>query len=187
MEFTKKENVNTKSFSFRKRVMANALGLLEGKTNYLVNDIEFTAMLCFVNEMLENNPIVDILYTEENLQEIIQTTIEPLFDEMVLQNEEANESFEDIVIQLINYMDRQVANSGNIMSSINEALEGLKNLTIDDIKNFIDIVVSAAKVEPNKITPLVTKQEVTQDIENAKIKAMIDKFKKIENEEDITE
>lgn len=193
MEIKLKEQVNVNSLTFKKRVIEEAIELLGRKRNYIDNDIDFVVMITFVNGLAENNVIIESLYDEANLETKISTEIEPLFEEEVLNKEDRLAVYKDIVSQMKEYMKREAANRVSIAGVIYDLLEELGNMPIEDlVKNITSIISSgifnslnsseAKEVEP-KQTDEEIKQEVLEDIDNLKMKALIEKFTR-ENKED---
>ena len=193
MEIKLKEQVNVNSLTFKKRVIEEAIELLGRKRNYIDNDIDFVVMITFVNGLAENNVIIESLYDEANLETKISTEIEPLFEKEVLNKEDRLTVYKDIVSQMKEYMKREAANRVSIAGVIYDLLEELGNMPIEDlVKNITSIISSgifnslnsseAKEVEP-KQTDEEIKQEVLEDIDNLKMKALIEKFTR-ENKED---
>ena len=193
MEIKLKEQVNVNSLTFKKRVIEEAIELLGRKRNYIDNDIDFVVMITFVNGLAENNVVIESLYDEANLETKISTEIEPLFEKEVLNKEDRLAVYKDIVSQMKEYMKREAANRVSIAGVIYDLLEELGNMPIEDlVKNIISIISSgifnslnsseAKEVEP-KQTDEEIKQEVLEDIDNLKMKALIEKFTR-ENKED---
>lgn len=193
MEIKLKEQVNVNSLTFKKRVIEEAIELLGRKRNYIDNDIDFVVMITFVNGLAENNVVIESLYDEANLETKISTEIEPLFEKEVLNKEDRLAVYKDIVSQMKEYMKREAANRVSIAGVIYDLLEELGNMPIEDlIKNITSIISSgifnslnsseAKEVEP-KQTDEEIKQEVLEDIDNLKMKALIEKFTR-ENKED---
>lgn len=193
MEIKLKEQVNVNSLTFKKRVIEEAIELLGRKRNYIDNDIDFVVMITFVNGLAENNVIIESLYDEANLETKISTEIEPLFEEEVLNKEDRLAVYKDIVSQMKEYMKREAANRVSIAGVIYDLLEELGNMPIEDlVKNITSIISSgifnslnsseAKETEP-KQTDEEIKQEVLEDIDNLKMKALIEKFTR-ENKED---
>ena len=193
MEIKLKEQVNVNSLTFKKRVIEEAIELLGRKRNYIDNDIDFVVMITFVNGLAENNVVIESLYDEANLETKISTEIEPLFEKEVLNKEDRLAVYKDIVSQMKEYMKREAANRVSIAGAIYDLLEELGNMPIEDlVKNITSIISSgifnslnsseAKEVEP-KQTDEEIKQEVLEDIDNLKMKALIEKFTR-ENKED---
>ena len=193
MEIKLKEQVNVNSLTFKKRVIEEAIELLGRKRNYIDNDIDFVVMITFVNGLAENNVVIESLYDEANLETKISTEIEPLFEKEVLNKEDRLAVYKDIVSQMKEYMKREAANRVSIAGVIYDLLEELGNMPIEDlVKNITSIISSgifnslnsseAKQVEP-KQTDEEIKQEVLEDIDNLKMKALIEKFTR-ENKED---
>ena len=150
-------------------------------------------MITFFNGLAENNVVIESLYDEANLETKISTEIEPLFEKEVLNKEDRLAVYKDIVSQMKEYMKREAANRVSIAGVIYDLLEELGNMPIEDlVKNITSIISSgifnslnsseAKEVEP-KQTDEEIKQEVLEDIDNLKMKALIEKFTR-ENKED---
>ena len=193
MEIKLKEQVNVNSLTFKKRVIEEAIELLGRKRNYIDNDVDFVVMITFVNGLTKNNVVIESLYDEANLETKISTEIEPLFEKEVLNKEDRLAVYKDIVSQMKEYMKREAANRVSIAGVIYDLLEELGNMPIEDlVKNITSIISSgifnslnsseAKEVEP-KQTDEEIKQEVLEDIDNLKMKALIEKFTR-ENKED---
>ena len=193
MEIKLKEQVNVNSLTFKKRVIEEAIELLGRKRNYIDNDIDLVVMITFVNGLAENNVVIESLYDEANLETKISTEIEPLFEKEVLNKEDRLAVYKDIVSQMKEYMKREAANRVSIAGVIYDLLEELGNMPIEDlVKNITSIISSgifnslnsseAKEVEP-KQTDEEIKQEVIEDIDNLKMKAIKKKFTR-ENKED---
>ena len=193
MEIKLKEQVNVNSLTFKKRVIEEAIELLGKKRNYIDNDIDFVVMITFVNGLAENNVVIESLYDEANLETKISTEIEPLFEKEVLNKEDRLAVYKDIVSQMKEYMKREAANRVSIAGVIYDLLEELGNMPIEDlVKNITSIISSGifnslnsseAKEVESKQTDEEIKQEVLEDIDNLKMKALIEKFTR-ENKED---
>ena len=193
MEIKLKEQVNVNSLTFKKRVIEEAIELLGRKRNYIDNDIDFVVMITFVNGLAENNVVIESLYDEANLETKISTEIEPLFEKEVLNKEDRLAVYKDIVNQMKEYMKREAANRVSIAGVIYDLLEELGNMPIEDlVKNITSIISSGIfnslnSSEPKEVEPKQTdeeiKQEVLEDIDNLKMKALIEKFTR-ENKED---
>lgn len=193
MEIKLKEQVNVNSLTFKKRVIEEAIELLGRKRNYIDNDIDFVVMITFVNRLAENNVVIESLYDEANLETKISTEIEPLFEKEVLNKEDRLAVYKDIVSQMKEYMKREAANRVSIAGVIYDLLEELGNMPIEDlVKNITSIISSGifnslnsseAKEVESKQTDEEIKQEVLEDIDNLKMKALIEKFTR-ENKED---
>lgn len=193
MEIKLKEQVNVNSLTFKKRVIEEAIELLGRKRNYIDNDIDFVVMITFVNGLAENNVVIESLYDEANLETKISTEIEPLFEKEVLNKEDRLAVYKDIVNQMKEYMKREAANRVSIAGVIYDLLEELGNMPIEDlVKNITSIISSGifnslnsseAKEVESKQTDEEIKQEVLEDIDNLKMKALIEKFTR-ENKED---
>lgn len=180
MEFKMKEKVMFNSFTFKKRVIEETVELLRNRNNYIVNDIYFTAMICFLNNMVEENLILNTLASEEGLEEKMTEIVEPMYLEYVVKNEEARDSFEDIVYQIIDFMDREYTIQQSGVGLIHSVLETLGELTMADIAKIMqELLPILTQVNPEvEKTDEEIKKEVQQDIENAKMKALIEKFQR---------
>ena len=180
MEFKMKEKVMFNSFTFKKRVIEETIELLRNRNNYIVNDIYFTTMICFLNNMVEENLILNTLASEEELEEKMTEIVEPMYLEYVVKNEEARDSFEDIVYQIIDFMDREYTIQQSGAGMLSKIMDTLGSLTMEDITTIMMQLTPLLKQmnpEPVKTNEEV-KQEAKQDIENLKMKALIEKFQR---------
>lgn len=180
MEFKMKEKVMFNSFTFKKRVIEETIELLRNRNNYIVNDIYFTTMICFLNNMVEENLILNALASEDGLEEKMTEIVEPMYLEYVVKNEEAKDSFEDIVYQIIDFMDREYTIQQSGAGMLSKIMDTLGSLTMEDITKIIMQLAPLLKQINPKVekTNEEIKQEAKQDIENLKMKALIEKFQR---------
>lgn len=193
MKIKMKENVKVNSFTFKKRVIEETLELLGRKNNYIENDVWFTAMICFVNNLVENNIIIDTLYDDSNIEAKMYETVEPLYEEYILGNEEYMTSFTDIVEQLLFYMDREVENRHSITGILYDLFGEIGELTQEDLANLVTSAIQLAtkaklsNTAPVKEIPKKTdkeiEKEVKKDIENLKMKALIEQYQRASKSE----
>lgn len=187
MEMKIKENVNHKSFTFRKRVIGEALDLIGRKRNYITNDVYFITMIAFVNNMVEDDIIIEALYDSDKLEEKITDMIEPIFDEKVLGDEETKQSFYEICEDIIDYIDRDVYFRQSIAGFLYDLTEDIGELDLPSIGSMIAEVAKLVKnqtTELNKVvktnketkTDAEIRDEALDSIDNVKMKALIESF-----------
>lgn len=192
MEIKMKENVNVNSFTFKKKVIEEALELLGRKKNYILNDLKFITMITFTNNLVENNLVIESLYNIDNIEDKMTSIIEPLFEKEVLDKPERLESFNEIVNELIDFMEREAKMRLTIAGFLYDFAEDLGGLTMDDLikivnqaidkTNFSNIKLPNKKV--NKKSDEEIKQDALKDIENAKMKALIEKYTREESKKE---
>lgn len=192
MDLKLRNNVNIEGFTFQKRVIEESLELIGRKKNYIDNDIKFVVMIAFCNNLVQDNLIIESLYDEDKLEEKIENIVEPFFREQVLNRPEIKGIFDDIVCQIISYMDREYNSRNHISGFIYDLFSDLGDLTMDDIEKLLKSIMTLMPIRDNKITaPDKTeskqndkeiKQDVLNDIENLKMKAFMEKFARENNE-----
>lgn len=197
MEMKVKENVNYNSFTFRKRVIGEALDLIGKKRNYITNDIYFITMIAFVNNMVEDDIIIEALYETDKLEEKITTMIEPIFNEQVLTNEEAKRAFNEICEDIVEYIDRDVYSRVSISGFLYDILDGISEINLPALSGMIAEVAQMAKSQLGDLnktsktdttkSDAIIKDEVLDSIDNAKMKALIESFARKEGAEAPTE
>lgn len=185
MNLKLRESVNVRSFTFQKKVIEEALELIGRKRNYVDNDIKFVIMITFCNNLVENNLIIESLYNEENIESKMETIVEPFFKEQVLDKPEVKEIFDDVVYQVIAYMDREYDSRNYITGFIYDFLADLGDFTMEDIEKLLKGLMSliplgdtknTAPKEEVKQSDEEIKKDVLKDIDNLKMKAFIEKF-----------
>lgn len=191
MEIKKKENVNVSSFTFKKRVIEEALELLGRKKNYMLNDLKFITMITFTNNLVENNLVIESLYNVDDIENKMADIVEPLFKEEVLEKPEALESFNEIVSELEEYMEREVEMRLTISGFLYDFVEDLGGLSMEDIVKLINQALDKiGGLKTKKPDDIEIKSEALKEIEkakkrveDAKMKALIDKYTKQEGAE----
>lgn len=182
MEIKMKENVKVDTFTFKKRVIEESLELLGRKRNYVDNDIRFVAMICFLNNMVENNLIIETLHDEEQIENIMIDTVEPLYKEHIKANPNVLTEFDDVVSQLLEYEQREVAMRNTLAGFAYDIIAELGDLSYGDAQNMINQIMTL--LQTNIIKPVSKqkdesiKQEVQNDIQDLKMKALIEKFQR---------
>lgn len=187
MEIKMKEKVNTNSFTFKKRVIEESIELLGRKMNYVENDVYFVTMISFLNNMVENNLIIETLYDENNLEAKMYEVVEPLFEQYVLADENILTDFNNIAEQIVAYMERETKLRCHVTGYIYDLTQELGGLPVEDLKIMIDSLLNIIGMKSGKVAPKKTdaeiKQEAKQDIENLKMKALIEQFQRESREE----
>ena len=192
MEIKMKEKVNVNGFTFKKRVIEDSIELLGVKRNYVLNDIKFVAMIAFVNNLVENNLIIEILHDEKELESKMLDIVEPLFTQE-LAKEGYGESFNEIVDDIEDYMFRMYESNNTLAGMLYTVAESFGDTNIEEL---ISVVKKLAEQNlfPNgksiTATSKVDKEVKAQsidDVENVKMKALMEKYLGKTEEENITE
>lgn len=203
MEIKFKENVNVESFTFKKAVEENVISMIELNNKYLHNDICFYTMIAFLNNLCEDNTIIDLLSAEDKTLDNIENEIEPLFKEKIINNEEYLKAFNEIVNDLSDYYYEDVLNKRTIggllysiagtLSEFSEAdLAGMVKAMKEAIeqgadKLNINIPEIKAKMKQAVDDETLTEEGVKKDIENLKMKALVEKYTRLDNKENAAE
>lgn len=203
MEIKFKENVNVESFTFKKAVEENVISMIELNNKYLHNDICFYTMIAFLNNLCEDNTIIDLLSAEDKTLDNIENEIEPLFKEKIINNEEYLKAFNEIVNDLSDYYYEDVLNKRTIggllysiagtLSEFSEAdLAGMVKAMKEAIeqgadKLNINIPEIKAKMKQAVDGETLTEEGVKKDIENLKMKALVEKYTRLDNKENAAE
>ena len=184
MNIKMKENVEVNTFTFKKRIIDETLELLGDKYNYVLNDIYFTTMVTFLNGLVENNLILDSLSDEKKLEQNMYSIIEPMFKKEVLDIQERYDVYEDIVMQIEQYLNREVELNKTVSGLIHNIYKMLGDMSVTDVLSIINNAVEQAekiKQAAKPINPEEDKKiekEIKQDIEDLKMQAFIEQFKK---------
>lgn len=185
MEIKMKEKVNVKGFTFKKRVIEESIELLGRKRNYVLNDIKFVAMIAFANNLVENNLIIEALYDEQELENKMLEVVEPLFEQEIVK-EGYKESFEEIVMDIEDYMYREYEMrstvSGFLYDLFNDLGEVDINEMVDNIKAATEQVVKAipTKQALTEDKPFTTDRDIKlktlEEVDNLKMKALMEQY-----------
>lgn len=185
MELKFKENIDVNSFTFKKRVIEEGMSLLEYKRNYLSNDINFVCMIAFINNLVENDLIIETLSNGDKIEEKMYTIVEPIFKEKVLSNEEYLDSYRIIVQNIKEYLDREHTIHSNIAGVLFDFIDLFGEVDTKALTDTLTMAMSAFEKKANvkekpKKTDEQIKEDVLKDIDNMKMKALIEKYKKQE-------
>jgi hypothetical protein len=191
MEIKMKEQVNTHSFTFKKKVIEEVVELMGRKDNYISNDVYFITMICFLDNMVENNLVIEALYDEADLENKMFEIVEPMFDKYVVSDEEIFADFNDVAEQRIEYMNREVKRRHHVSGFLYDIFRDMESLKIEDAKLLLETLLksigpkieNAAKPIPAPKTDAEIHDEVKQDIEDLKMKALIEQFQRESKEE----
>lgn len=203
MEIKFKENVNVESFTFKKAVEEGVLSMIEQNNKYLYNDICFYTMIAFLDNLCENDAIIDLLSDEGSALDSIKDKIEPLFKEKVIDSEEYLKIFNDIVKDLDNYYHDDVLNKRTISGALYSISDIFGGLKLSDIEVLLNNILAGIKQNAEKFNidlpeiktktdELLNKNQsiadkAKEDIDNIKMKALVEKYTKIDNEANTTE
>lgn len=203
MEIKFKENVNVGSFTFKKAVEENVISMIELTNKYLHNDICFYTMIAFLNNLCEDNSIIDLLSSEDKTLDNIENEIEPLFKEKIINNEEYLKTFNEIVDDLSNYYHEDVLNKRTITGLLYSVAGILSEFSEADLTSMVKTMQTAIEQGANKLNinipevkakmkqavegETLTEEEVKKDIENLKMKALVEKYTRLDNKENAAE
>ena len=187
MEIKMKKDVKVNSLIFKKRVIENTIDLLGRKRNYVINDIEFMAMISFVNELVEGNLILESLYEDDKVVEKITNDVEPLFEQEVLNKPENKKIFDNIMEQLIAYYEREVLSRRTVAGVLYDIAGELGNMSLEEIATLLAHVVNASKDSGllnavTRDTPVKTDEQIIEEtqnkIEDVKMRTFIEQFRR---------
>lgn len=181
MEFNFKKNVNGDSLIIRKKIIDEAIQLVTNTTNYTNTDLKFYLMLSLVDVFVEENIIVYCLSDDEKLDEKLVNTIEPLFCDLMSKNEELKNIYEELYIELQEYMNRECKNNRSSMGVLNNIIKNIGEIDFTSMINYLDNLLNKDNEESNeKITKIKTIQNAEEESE--KIKELINQFTINKNE-----
>ena len=196
MEIKMKEKVNVNGFTFKKRVIEESIELLGRKRNYVLNDIKFVAMIAFVNNLVENNLIIETLYDEQELENKMLEVVEPLFAQEIVK-EGYKESFEEIVMDIEDYMYREYEMRNTISGFLYDLFHDLGEVDINEMANNIKAATEqVVKAIPTKQAlaedkPFTTDREIKlkalEEVDNLKMKALMEQYMNKPQEENAAE
>lgn len=175
MEFKMKENVNFDSFVLRKKILGETLEIISTTSNYTITDLSFYLMISFVDALVEENVVVYCLSDEEKLTEKLETIIEPLFFEKIKGDEHIYSIYEELLDELIDYMEREYESNLSVVGILNSVLETLSNIDYQKILSMINYTVEEKQPDKKeKEVRVLTAEEA--EIESEKMKDLINQF-----------
>jgi hypothetical protein len=188
MEYKLKENVKVNSLTFKKQVLEEAIDLMGVITNYTQSNLDFNLMLAFLDNMIEGNTLLEELAKSTRLINELESNIEPLFKQVILDNELHLAVFNELSAELVDYANREVINNHNITGLLYNIIDGLGELNQNDVMVMLDQVVTWAA---NKFVPIAkektqktktinninTKEEENIEVQDQKMLDLIEKFK----------
>lgn len=189
MDYKLKENINVNSLTFKKQVLEEAIDLMGVITNYTQSNLDFNLMLAFLDNMIEGNTLLEELAKSTRLINELESNIEPLFKQVILDNELHLAVFNELSAELVDYANREVINNHNITGLLYNIIDGLGELNQDDVMVMLDQVVTWAankfvpitkeKTQKTKTINNITTKEEKENIEvqDQKMLDLIEKFK----------
>lgn len=194
MEYKIKENVKVDSLTFKKQVLEEAIDLMGVITNYTQSNLDFNLMLAFLDNMIEGNTLLEELAKSTRLINELESNIEPLFKQVILDNELHLAVFNELSVELVDYANREVVNNHNITGLLYNIIDGLGELNQNDVMIMLDQVVTWAankfvpmakeKTQKIKTTNNITTKEEKENIE-AQDQKMLDLIEKFKNQGNI--
>ena len=194
MEYKLKENVKVDSLTFRKKVLEETIDLMGVIKNYTATDLEFNLMLGFLDNMIEGDTLLESLAQSTRLVNEIEDKIEPLYQDIIVNNELNLQAYNSLLEELKDYCDREVESNRRITGLLYTILEEVGDLNQEQLMDIVNQDVELAsngfmqkmkyniKEEKPVIAPKKTPEEIK--IENEKILELVNKFA---NHKDIAE
>ena len=186
MEYKIKENVNVNSLTFKKKVLEETIDLMGVIRNYTHSDLEFNLMLGFLDNLIDGNSLLEALAHSTGLIAEIESKVEPLFNEVVVKNEEYYKVYNSLYNEMKDYAEREVTNNHNITGLLYTLIDELGSLTQEEMMTTINQVVlwAANKFVPTqqaqKPQPKKEKEKtevMPTEIQDKKMLELIEKFK----------
>ena len=186
MEYKIKENVNVNSLTFKKKVLEETIDLMGVIRNYTHSDLEFNLMLGFLDNLIDGNSLLEALAHSTGLIAEIESKVEPLFNEVVVKNEEYYKVYNSLYNEMKDYAEREVTNNHNITGLLYTLIDELGSLTQEEMMATINQVVlwAANKFVPTqqaqKPQPKKEKEKtevMPTEIQDKKMLELIEKFK----------
>ena len=183
MDYQIKKNVNVNSLTFRKKVIEEAIDLMGVINNYTMTNIEFNLMLGFLDNVIEGNTLLENLAESTRLVNELEDTIEPLYQDIIVNNENYLSVFNGMLEELKDYCDREVQNNKGIAGVVRTVVNELGSLSLEEIINMLNQTVELAsnhfvpKSKEQKsveVKPVKTAENIK--IENEKILELVNKF-----------
>jgi hypothetical protein len=146
-------------------------------------------MLAFLDNMIEGNTLLEELAKSTRLINELESNIEPLFKQVILDNELHLAVFNELSAELVDYANREVINNHNITGLLYNIIDGLGELNQNDVMVMLDQVVTWAankfvpiakeKTQKTKTINNITTKEEKENIEvqDQKMLDLIEKFK----------
>lgn len=184
MEYKIKEKINVNSLTFRKKVIEETIDLLGYIKNYTTTGIKFNLMLSFLDNLIEGDILLEKLAESTRLLDDIQSTVEPLYNELILSNEENLNAYNEILEELSQYCDREMKNNRHITGLFYGLFNEIGSLTQDELILMISQLVNSiyGGINTKQNAPLVKNKELKKEvidnkIEDQKMAELIEKFK----------
>lgn len=184
MEYKIKEKIDVNSLTFRKKVIEETIDLLGYIKNYTTTGIKFNLMLSFLDNLIEGDILLEKLAESTRLLDDIQSTVEPLYNELILSNKENFNAYNEILEELSQYCDREMKNNRHITGLFYSLFNEIGSLTQDELILMISQLVNSiygginTKQNISSVKNKELKKEVIDNkIEDQKMAELIEKFK----------
>jgi hypothetical protein len=186
MNLTIREGVNKNSIVLKHKIALETITLLESKDLVLETEIELYAMVSTVDNFIEENLIEVVGGDSRNFATIVETDIEPKFNE-IIEKFDFQHTYMEILDSCINYIEAREYKDNTFIGLIDTLIDVVQGQNWEDLKFFFNDVVLKAKEAiaqtPTTETPKNTgakKILAKQEMEGAsdKMAALIEKFQR---------
>ena len=186
MKYKIKENIKIDSLTFKKKVIDTSIALIGDTVNFTETDIRFYAMISLLDLYIDEDVIMNTLTLTEGLENKMYSEIEPVFEEVLNNNLELHNIYENIVNDLIIFYKNNLEYKKSITSVIYKLADDISNIKQEEILEFVTSLGNFITSVSPKITEAtdriedrqeITKEIVKESVDNLKIMELIEHFK----------
>lgn len=174
MKLTLKENeINAKSLMIKHDILMKSTGLVSGREGVLETEKELYLMIAFVDTFVEENLIELCNQDERSLNDIIVQDIEPIYIEL-MKDEEKLHLYNETKELLLKRCKEIWDNQHSIIGAIDAVLTMISSMSEENKKEALVATGKIAEKVFEKRTELMSEKV---DITNSKLDELMKKYK----------
>ena len=178
------------NISTQKEIITTAIDLMGEGYIFTIPEMELAVMIAMVVVLENDEKVLDDLDKSDNIQNTIILDVEPAFNEIIMKDDNGRQMFYKLCDCLRIYYDAQLKANTTVAGLLTNLANSLQTLDLDTILKMANqikdnLIEKKAEIKKDKETPVEKtdeeiKQEMIDEIDNAKMKALIEKYQRIE-------
>ena len=181
---------NVSNISTQKEIITTAIDLMGEGYIFTIPEMELAVMIAMVVVLENDKKVLDDLDKSDNIQNTIILDVEPAFNEIIMEDDNGRKIFYKLCDCLRMYYDAQLKASTTVAGLLTNLANSLQTLDLDTVLKVANqikdnLITKKTEIEKDKEAPVEKtdeeiKQEMIDEIDNAKMKALIEKYQRIE-------
>ena len=181
---------NVSNISTQKEIITTAIDLMGEGYIFTIPEMELAVMIAMVVVLENDKKVLDDLDKSDNIQNTIILDVEPAFNEIIMEDDNGRKIFYKLCDCLRMYYDAQLKANTTVAGLLTNLANSLQTLDLDTVLKVANqikdnLITNKTEIEKDKEAPVEKtdeeiKQEMIDEIDNAKMKALIEKYQRIE-------